>query len=89
VKSVITEPDRVVVSVEIGLRVIGIRLFKGEERTGWLEEDKELRVNLDDASSIARIEEALEKAYPGFKFSWMEIGPNGSAFFRGVRKEGE
>jgi hypothetical protein len=86
-RSIITDSDGMVVEVEVIVRVVGVRLFRGEERTKWIDEDRELRVRIDDQASLVKIEEALGKAYPEFKWSWADILPNNDIVFRGERKD--
>jgi len=86
-RSIITDPDKMTVEVEVIVRVVGIRLFKGEEKTGWISEDKELQVRIDDQASLAKIEEVLGKAYSGFKWCWVDVLPNNDIVFVGTRKD--
>jgi hypothetical protein len=84
-RSIVTDPDKMVIKVEVVevkviVRVVGVRLFRGEEKTGtgWLQEKKELQV---------RIEEVLGKAYPKFRWSWIDVLPNNDIVFVGTRKD--
>lgn len=85
-RSFITDPDKMVAEVEVIARVVGVRLFRGVEKTGWISEYRELQVRIDDQASLAKIEEALGEAYPEFRWSWTDILPNNDIVFRGERK---